>query len=182
MKPAIVMRGFSLLEVMVVVVVIGIVLALGVPSFQIWTQNLQIRTAAEAIVAGLQITKNEAIRRNVNVAFTMDTVGGKQTYWRMNLESDVDGTPLQSRDSDEGSRNVTATLSPDSSFRVTFNGLGRVNKNIDGSEPLAQVDLDNPEIPTAADRRKLRIIIPTGGAVRMCDLQVPVGDTRACPP
>jgi type IV fimbrial biogenesis protein FimT len=174
-------RGFSILELMIVVALIGVMLAIGMPSFGTWTQNLQTRTAAEAIVAGLQITKNEAIRRNVNVVLTMETLNGQATTWRMNLENDVDGIPLQKRDGDEGSRNVRAILTPEGSFRTTFNGLGRVNKNIDGSEPMVQIDLDNPMVdPTEV--RKLRVVIPPGGAVRMCDPGVPVTDNRACPP
>jgi type IV fimbrial biogenesis protein FimT len=175
------MRGFSILEVMIVVTVIGVVLTIGVPSFQTWLQNLQIRTGSEAIMSGLQITKNEAVRRNVNVVLTMDTTPGSQTGWRMNLESDVDGTPLQMRDGAEGSGNATAVLSPDGAFRVTFNGLGRVGKNIDGSDPLTQIDIDNPSIVNPVDRRKLRILITSGGGVRMCDPLAPVGDNRACP-
>jgi type IV fimbrial biogenesis protein FimT len=174
-------RGFSILELMIVVALIGVMLAIGMPSFGTWTQNLQTRTAAEAIVAGLQITKNEAIRRNVNVVLTMETLNGQATTWRMNLENDIDGIPLQRRDGDEGSRNVRAILTPEGSFRTTFNGLGRVNKNIDGSEPMVQIDLDNPMVD-ATEVRKLRVVIPPGGAVRMCDPGVPATDNRACPP
>jgi type IV fimbrial biogenesis protein FimT len=170
-------RGFSILEMMVVVVVIGVLLAVAVPSFQTYLQNLQIRSAAEAIVAGLQIAKNEAIRRNVNVQLAMDT----GTTWRITLVSD--GSLLQVRDSSEGSSNVTSTLLPDGAFAVTFNGMGRIvlPVNADGSLALTQIDLDNPAIPLATDKRLLRIVIPPGGAVRMCDKQVAAPDPRACP-
>lgn len=172
-------RGFTLLEAMVVVAIIAIVLALGVPSYQVWTQNLQIRTAAESIVAGMQIAKNEAIRRNLNVTFTMDTVPG--TGWKVNMADDVEGTPLTARSGDEGSRNVDATVLPDGAFRITFNGLGRIATNLDRSDPMTQIDLDNQMIADPLARRKLRILIPTGGGVRMCDKQVIAPDSRACP-
>lgn len=175
MKP--ISRGFSILELMVVVVVIGVLTAVAVPSFQTYLQNLQIRSAAEAIVAGLQIAKSEAIRRNVNVLLTMDT----GTTWRITLVSD--GSLLQVRDSSEGSANVSSTLFPDGAYAVTFNGMGRIvlPENADGSLALTQIDLDNPMIPVATDRRLLRIVIPPGGAVRMCDKQVVAPDPRACP-
>jgi type IV fimbrial biogenesis protein FimT len=172
-------RGFTLLEAMVVVAIIAIVLALGVPSYQVWIQNLQIRTAAEAIVAGLQVAKNEAIRRNQNVTLTMDTVPG--TGWKINMADDVEGTPLSARSGDEGSRNVDATILPDGAFRITFNGLGRIATNVDRSDPMVTIDLDNQQIANPTDRRKLRIVIPTGGGVRMCDKQVVAPDSRACP-
>jgi type IV fimbrial biogenesis protein FimT len=171
-------RGFSVLEVMVVVAIIGVLLSVGVPSFFTYTQNLQIRSAAEQVTAGLAIAKNEAIRRNANVQFALDTA----TAWRINLAVDPDGVPLQKRDANEGSVNVTRTVTPNASYAVTFNGMGRVAPaNADDSLPMTQIDLDNPSISNAADRRKLRIVIPLGGAVRLCDPLVTGTDPRTCP-
>jgi type IV fimbrial biogenesis protein FimT len=171
-------RGFSLLEVMVVVAIMGVVLAIGVPSYQTWIQNLQIRAAAESVVAGLQVAKNESIRRNMNVTLTMEALPG--TGWKINLSDDVDGTPLQRRSGDEGSRNVDTVVTPDGAFRVTFNGLGRIAPNVDRSDPLTQLDFDNQTISDTTARRRLRVLIPTGGGVRMCDPQVSAPDPRAC--
>ena len=44
--------------------VLGIMLALGLPSFVETIQNMQVRTAAESILDGLQIARSEAVRRN----------------------------------------------------------------------------------------------------------------------
>jgi type IV fimbrial biogenesis protein FimT len=180
MKPL--ARGFSVLEVMVVVAIIGILLSLGVPSFFTYTQNLQIRSAAEQIAAGLHIAKNEAIRRNVTVQFALDQTN-LGTSWRVNLASDPNGTPLQSRDANEGSVNVSRDVLPAATYAVTFNGMGRVSPtNADDSLAVARIDLDNQMIANAADRRKLRILIPVGGGVRVCDpLVTTLTDPRICP-
>lgn len=174
-------RGFSVLEVVIVVAIIGILLSLGVPSFYNYTQNLQIRAAAEAITAGMAIAKNEAIRRNVPVQIALDNTN-QGTTWRINLASDPEANPLQSRDANEGSVNVTRTILPNSAYAVTFNGMGRIQPaNADGTLPIAQIDLDNPQIANDVDRRKLRIVIPIGGAVRMCDpLVTTTTDPRIC--
>jgi type IV fimbrial biogenesis protein FimT len=170
--------GISLAEVMIAVAIIGVLMALGMPAFQNWIQNTQIRTASEAIMNGLQTARNEAIRRNTAVQFRLD--GGANTQWRVNLFVDPDGTPLQSRAAEEGSANATITTTPAGTDTVTFSALGRVVPNADASESLAQVDIDNVLIPVAADRRNLRIVIPPGGALRMCDPKVAAGDPRAC--
>lgn len=171
-------RGFSVLEVMVVVAIIGVLLSIGLPSFFTYTQNLQIRSAAEQVTAGLALAKSEAIRRNANVQFALDT----GTAWRINLGSDPDGVPLQTRDANEGSVNVTRTVLPDASYAVTFNGMGRVSPtNADDTPALTQIDLDNPTIADDTERRKLRIVIPVGGAVRLCDPKVTGTDPRICP-
>lgn len=170
--------GFSLVEILVTIVILGIVLALGVPSYNTWIQNVQIRTASESIMNGLQTARNEAVRRNTNIQFRLDD--GTNSQWRINPSNDPDGTPLQSRSADEGSPNVTITRTPGDADTVTFNALGRVVPNADASTTLTQVDLNNLTIPVANERRNMRIVIPTGGGFRMCDPKVAAGDPRAC--
>jgi type IV fimbrial biogenesis protein FimT len=170
--------GISLAEVMIAVAIIGVLMALGMPAFQNWIQNTQIRVASDAIMNGLQTARNEAIRRNTAVQFRLD--GGANSQWRVNLFIDPDGTPLQSRAAEEGSVNATITPTPAGADTVTFSALGRVVPNADASDSLTQVDVDNVLIPVVADRRNLRIVIPAGGALRMCDPKVAAGDPRAC--
>ena len=172
-------RGFSVLEVMVVVAIIGILLSVGVPSFFNYTQNMQIRSAAEQITAGLQIAKNEAIRRNSQAELALSN----NTGWTITeVTSAGVRNVLQSRNANEGSVNVTGAFLPAGTTTVTFNGMGRVvSVNDDGTPPLTQIDLDNPSISNVADRRNLRIVIPIGGAVRMCDPKVTGTDPRTCP-
>ena len=121
-------RGFSVLEVMVVVAIIGVLLSLGVPSFFTYTQNLQIRSAAEQITAGLAIAKNEAIRRNALIQLALSN----NTAWTI---TDPNGVVLQKRDANEGSVNVTTDILPSGTAAVTFNGMGRVMAVNDDATP-----------------------------------------------
>lgn len=169
--------GFSLIEVMISLVIIGLTLALGVPMFQTWIQNTQIRTAGEAIVNGLQQARNEAIRTNRSVHFEFTTGTG----YKLNPRAEPENDPaFRVRDASEGSENAVATTTPAGSKVVTFTALGRVEStNYDGSDVMTQIDVDNPNM-AAADSRELRIVIPPGGGIRMCDPQVAAGDPRAC--
>jgi type IV fimbrial biogenesis protein FimT len=170
-------RGFSLLELMIVVAVIGILVMTGIPSFRTWTQNVQIRTAAEGLIAGLQVAKTEAIRRNTAVQLKIEN----GSSWKVNLASDPDRIPpLQERSHDEGSYNAQLQFLPDAANTVTFNGLGRIAANADGSPPVGSIIVDNPLILNLADRRTLQIMVPPGGAIRMCDPKVGAGDPRSC--
>jgi type IV fimbrial biogenesis protein FimT len=168
-------RGFSLLELMVTVAIVGVMLAVGVPSFRTWTQNAQTRSAAEAALSGLQSAKNEAIRRNVRVQLTFQNGTG----YRINLASDPDGDPLQVRNHDEGSSNATIAMSPADTATVTFNSLGRVSPNADGTSSLTSLTFDNAMLDLA-DRRPLIVNIPSAGGIRLCDPGVPTGDPRGC--
>jgi type IV fimbrial biogenesis protein FimT len=128
---------------------------------------------------GLQTARNEAIRRNVSVQFRLTDAANSQ--WAVNLSSNPDlDPPLFGRSADEGSPNVTLDRTPADADTVSFSALGRVTPNADASPSLVQVDLKNLRITVPADRRDLRIIIPAGGALRMCDLKVAAGDPRAC--
>jgi type IV fimbrial biogenesis protein FimT len=170
--------GFSLIEVLIAVAIIGVIMALGIPAFTTWIQNTQIRTASETIIAGLQTARNEAIRRNAAIQFKLDAAG--TTQWRVNFKSDPEDNPLQSRVAEEGSPNATILVTPGGADTVTFSALGRVVENADASASISTIEVDNPSITVAADRRKLQIVIPVGGAIRMCDPKVLAPDPRAC--
>ncbi len=169
-------RGFNIIELVVVIAIIGLLATIGVPSFQTWTQNLQIRAGAEGVLAGYNIAKNEAVRRNVNIEMTLSN----NTGWDVHTAADP-ATSLRARDPNEGSVNVTSVILPNSATTVTFNGMGRVVTNSDGTASVTQVDFDNPMITNASDRRKLRVVIATGGGIRLCDPSVASTDNRACP-
>jgi type IV fimbrial biogenesis protein FimT len=66
-------EGFSLIELLVGITIMGILLVMGVPSFKNWIQNAQIRTATEAIQNGLEMARSEAVRRNALVRFQLTT-------------------------------------------------------------------------------------------------------------
>jgi len=65
--------GFTLIEVLIGVTIMGIVLVMGIPSFKSWIQNTQIRTATEAIQNGLELARADAVRRNTQVRFQLTT-------------------------------------------------------------------------------------------------------------
>jgi type IV fimbrial biogenesis protein FimT len=172
--------GFSIIEVMVVVVIVGILIAAAVPSFTIWIQNAQIRTAGESIVNGLQTARNEAVRRNACMQLEMK---GRTEWWVNPCQSpDVD-PPFMRRVSEEGSVNATTNILPNGSTIVSFSALGRIvaPNPSDGSVPINTIQVQNPTL-AAADARELQIQVPPGGSIRMCDPHTGVlaGDPRKC--
>ena len=191
-------RGFSLIELMIGLVVLGIVMMIGMPSLATWIQNTQIRNQAEAVYSGLQMARAEALRRNTQVRFQLfgtlnagcaASTSGKS--WVVSLADSsgqcnlapADTAPqiIQKKDGAEGSPNTA--LAATGGSLVTFNGLGRV-VNVG---PLTQVDITNPvggACKTAAGNepmRCLRIQVASGGQMRMCDPAVTAGtDPRRC--
>ena len=60
-------RGFTLLELMVVVVIAGLLLGLGVPAMGDFIRNSRMTSAANDVMAALHYARSEAIKRRVPV-------------------------------------------------------------------------------------------------------------------
>ncbi len=155
--------GFTLIELMMVVVLLGIVASVGFPYFRTMLINSQIRNATESVVNGLQKARAEAVARNTNVSFTL----GAGSSWTVSVVNPA--STIESRNSSEGSAIVTLNAvasDATAATTVTFNNWGGVVANaVAPLLPVAKIDLT-----AVGGDRPLRVTInPTGGATRMCD-------------
>ena len=66
-------RGFTLIELIIAVAIIGILSSLAVPSFQEMLTNMNLRSTAESVSQGLQLARSEAIKRNARTMFTFSS-------------------------------------------------------------------------------------------------------------
>lgn len=169
--------GFSLIELMITITIVSIFLFLSLPSFSAWLINSRIRNAAESIVSGLQLARNEAVRRNANVQFVKGA--GTDSSWTVSCVAVTPGcpdiNPIQSRATGEGSSSGT-TVTPSHGLTVVFNNFGMKSSP---AVALINFTIDTTNLP-AAESRDLRITVDAGGNVRMCDPNTVLPDPRAC--
>ena len=174
-------RGFTLIEIMVSLTVLGIMLMIALPNFSEWLQNQQLRAASEATLNGLQAARGAAIRRNVLVQFQQ--TAPPQTAWTVTEAGTVN--VVQSRAHEEGSPNAQVTATPAGATTVTYAPLGSVVANLDGTPTVTQFDVSNPaggSCQPGGPMRCLRVTISGGGSLRLCDPTptLPANDPRAC--
>jgi type IV fimbrial biogenesis protein FimT len=74
-------RGFTLIELMVTLTVLGILLGVGVPSFKNFIQNQKVKTAAYDINTAIMIARSEAVKRNTDVTIAPDTADTWTAGW-----------------------------------------------------------------------------------------------------
>lgn len=164
--------GFSLIEVMIALALVVLVLMLGLPALSSALASLRVRAVAEGILAGLQIARTEAVRRNQPVSFRLDSETGGG--WSVLLVSD--GSVLQAKPSSEGgSINVQADLGT----TLTFNNLGQRTTPAGG---VLSFSLTNPvgDCQPSGSIRCLSLLVQPSGEVRLCDPQRTAPDPQAC--
>lgn len=178
--------GVTLIELMVSMTILMLGLALGLPSFSLWLQSAQVRTAAESIQNGMHLARTEAVKRNAVVRFSLTDANGL-VAWTVGCPTPTTECParIQERLAAEGTPNArvgasvaaVASPAPANAYSaalaagaalpagVSFDGLGRVPSSNVGAD-ITRVDVVNA---ANASARRLVVTINAFGLVRMCD-------------
>ncbi|GMQ96708.1 MAG: hypothetical protein BMS9Abin15_0384 [Gammaproteobacteria bacterium] len=87
--------GFSILELMIVVAIVGIMVVIGVPSMQSFIKNSCLSTGTSNLVVSLSLARSESIKRRATVSLFASNAAGNNEWgsgWAVFLDADNDGT------------------------------------------------------------------------------------------
>jgi len=172
--------GFSIVELMIVLSVLSILFAVGMPAFGRFLHDIEIRGSAEGLRAGLQKARTEAVTRNALVRISFTNVSGRPEWTLGCVYASVRCPATISSYSANGDAQIrwgtarsndqvalSAALPPGKSLPsgVTFNALGAapgVASNADAS----RIDVTHVFNKQA---RRLVLMITGAGSVRLCD-------------
>jgi len=73
-------RGFTLLEVMIVMMIVGVLATIAIPAFSTWRENQAVRNAAQTLLIQLKQARTLAMAENrtVSITFGLDANGSEQ--------------------------------------------------------------------------------------------------------
>lgn len=166
-------RGFTIVEILVVLGVSSILMAIAVPTMRSFIENSRIRAASESLQNGITLARNEAVRRNERVEFVTQATG-----WVVRVPGSV--TPLQEASGREGRGGLDLAMTPADADRVTYDAFGRPTANADASPRLTAVDIASSNPPSSGAYRPLRVQIQPSGSPRLCNPAVGLGNPAVC--
>ena len=197
--------GFSLIELMVTMTILGLLLVATMPSIGAWMRNTEIRNAAESINSGLAKARSEAVRRNQPVLFSLVTpqsgnpgvldnscaLSATSASWVVSLATPETKCALAVNEATapgilakyaqgDGARNVAISVrNADCSAAASTTQVGYDSfGRIRHAAPLRCIDIRHTASGTS---RPLRLMLGNGGNVRMCDPAVTDdNDPRKC--
>jgi type IV fimbrial biogenesis protein FimT len=201
-------RGFTLIEAAVVLAIMSVVLAVGMPSMANWMLGRKAMGAAVFYQDGFTLARNSAIAHNshARLVLTENSANGKMD-WRVDICYPDSGTRCDAGGGAWSTTTVAATgndpsvkgflsvarsagampgdgdlnlvTGPSGTTEVYFTPLGWVDASV--APHLARIDLA-PSASRANAFRPVSVVLTLAGIAAICDPTAPAHSTRGCPP
>ncbi len=80
LKEVLNIKGFTLVEVLIVIAIIAILAVIGVPEISRFSADYKVRTCATDLLQNMKVARAMAIKENRQYLVTFDTTPGNQRY------------------------------------------------------------------------------------------------------
>lgn len=178
-------RGFTLIEVLVVVAIIAILLSVAAPNLVAFQRNSELRASASEFLAAVQAARVEAMKRGVDTYMVPASGGSWANGWIVFADTDLDQALNTATDT------VVMQTGAIASKTAVVTGLADASAFADGSSSYIRFNgggfsmaKDNTfrsgaiEFSVTGSTEKRRVVLNNVGRARLCD---PAKDTStAC--
>ena len=118
-------KGFTLIEVIIVVTIIGILAAISIPAISSWLPNYRLKAAARELYSGMQKARMVAVKTNTTSMMTFTSGVGTPCEGGSYTFTDGNGNSIVSVIVDKG-----VCISPSSTFPGGFNSDGTTSGTV----------------------------------------------------
>lgn len=129
--------GFSLVELLVTIAVVGILASVAAPSFQSMIEKRRLIAATEGVYAHLQFSRSEAVKFGRDTPLNVSVKTG--TPWCIGISNDVSSCDCNQTDT----TNVTACVYGPTGLTSMRNLIGSEFTNISLATNQANVQVDS---------------------------------------
>jgi prepilin-type N-terminal cleavage/methylation domain-containing protein len=95
--------GFTMMELMIAIAIIGILAAIGIPAFTVWLPNYRLKVATGDVYSALQFAKSTAIKENADVVIWFNTANNS---YRAYLDNGEGGGTASNRTQDGSEKTI----------------------------------------------------------------------------
>jgi type IV fimbrial biogenesis protein FimT len=203
--------GFSLIELMIAITIIGVLIAVGMPSLSSRVERARVASMADFYLDGLRLARDGALQKSAASRFRLTINPNGQYNWRVDWcfptsvqpcdaagswssstapaagDTNVANPSLSIRrqaDSLPATSLVTMTVTPGGATAIYYNSQGWVNTAVQPFVQQLRIDADASynRDPLVPNVRPTAITINLSGMPERCDPLALAGDSRACSP
>lgn len=167
-------NGFTLIELMITITIMGILMSIAAPSFQSVILGARLSSTSNAMVSALQLARSEAIKQHKTV-IVEPLNGNWQNGWRVFVDVTGNGTYDSATDTlltSFDAMSSTVAVKPNPGVSISYNSTGRLPSGVSNNVVFCSNSSDNSDFRA--------VVISLTGRVHV-ETSSNASQTYACP-